>query len=208
MNKLPFNITTILSPEEFRLKEKGSLFISCLLHVESEESANNLIKVSRKKFFDAAHNCYAYKFADGKTKYSDDGEPNGTAGLRILNAINHEKLFNVLIVVTRYFGGTKLGIGPLSKAYYDSAFNVIEKANKIPQKLYSGVIISFQYEFANLVHRTITNHMALIEETIFENSTKIIALVPSDRLDKFFHELLKNSLQKVEVKKNNTRRYL
>lgn len=208
MSQLPFNITTILNPEEFRFKEKGSLFISRVFHVESDESAIDLIKESRKKFFDATHNCYAYKFADGKTKYSDDGEPNGTAGLRILNAINHENLFNILIVVTRYFGGTKLGIGPLGKSYYDSSFNVIDKAKKISQKLYTGVTISFHYEFANLVHRTIANHMVKIEETSFDNSTKIIASVPSDRIDKFSKELMDSSLLKVEVKNNQTFRYL
>lgn len=202
------HITTVLKNYESRLKEKGSLFISQIFHIESEEESNEILKETRKKFFDATHNCYAYRLANGKTKYSDDGEPNGTAGLRIFNAIKHENLFNVLIIVTRYFGGTKLGVGPLGQAYYNSAIEVILKSKKISQELFIKIAIRFDYEFANLVHRTITNYSAKIEETTFDGFTTIICLVPAEKLDKFQQELTNSSLTKVQIDISNRSLYL
>ncbi|MBS3946608.1 MAG: YigZ family protein [Melioribacter sp.] len=208
MKELPFHITTIIEKAEFQFKEKGSLFISQVFHVDSEETATNILKEIRKIYFDATHNCYAYKLSNGASKYSDDGEPNGTAGIRILNAINHENLFNLLVIVTRYFGGTKLGVGPLGKAYYDSAIEVLKISKKISQQLYLHATIQFDFEFSNLVHRMISKYSIKIVKTEFSELTIIECLIPDSEREKFVNELTINSLSKIKIEVTTHSRYI
>jgi uncharacterized YigZ family protein len=208
LKELPSHITTIIDKAEFQFKEKGSLFISQVFHVQSEETANNIIKETRKKYFDATHNCYAYKLSNCATRYSDDGEPNGTAGIRIFNAIAHENLSNLLVIVTRYFGGTKLGVGPLGKAYYDSAIEVLKISNKISQQLYLHASIQFDFEFSNLVHRMISKFSVKIEKTQFSDFTIIECLIPHSERENFVNELTINSLSKIKIELTNLSRYL
>ncbi|MBI2419374.1 MAG: YigZ family protein [Ignavibacteriales bacterium] len=115
---------TISEKAEFRIKEKGSLFIGIAFPVHNVQECDEILAQHRKEFYDATHVCYAYRVINGPVKYSDDGEPTGTAGVRLLNAIEHYNYFNILVLSIRYFGGTKLGVGPLGKAYYDSAKNI------------------------------------------------------------------------------------
>lgn len=128
---------TIKNLAQSKLKIKGSLFIATALPVSSEKEARGWIKKISRKFFDATHHCFAYKIkidqnpAKGGIKYSDAGEPRGTAGSPILSAIESEKLSNVLVVVTRWFGGTKLGTGGLSRAYRLSAQAVLRDCEKV-----------------------------------------------------------------------------
>ena len=117
-----------------KIKIKGSQFIGYAIKVISVQNAEEELSSIKKEHFDATHHCYAFKLNTGEEKYSDDGEPNGTAGVRILNAINHYNLTNIIIIVVRYFGGTKLGIGPLGKAYGDSAYDIAAKFKDFEQK--------------------------------------------------------------------------
>ncbi|MBI5727800.1 MAG: YigZ family protein, partial [Ignavibacteriales bacterium] len=109
---------TISEKAEFRLKEKGSLFTGIAFPVRNVQECDEILAQHRKDFYDATHVCYAYRIINGPVKYSDDGEPAGTAGVRLLNAIEHFNYYNILVLSIRYFGGTKLGVGPLGKAYY------------------------------------------------------------------------------------------
>ncbi len=107
-------IRSISGPNEF--KEKGSRFISYIYPVSEKERAEEILDESRKKYYDSTHVCFGYRIGAGEEKnlrYSDDGEPSGTAGLPILNELRSRELFNALIVVIRYYGGTKLGTGAL-----------------------------------------------------------------------------------------------
>lgn len=151
---------TLLSSNEFKLKEKGSVFTGYADIAESESDAGNILEKKRKEFFDATHNCYAYKLFDGTEKYSDDGEPNGTAGLRILNAINHFDLVNLIVIVTRYFGGTKLGVGPLGKAYYDTAFTVLESATKKKRRIFNKLRIIYDYDQTKNIYHFLEKYNA------------------------------------------------
>lgn len=127
------DFTTIKSstgPHE--IKEKGSRFISYIIPVSDKEKAENTITEFRKKYFDSTHVCFGYRIGDGEERhlrYSDDGEPSGTAGLPIINEIKSLDMFNVLLLVIRYYGGTKLGTGGLARAYRDSAKLSIENAS-------------------------------------------------------------------------------
>ena len=100
---LPEQIKTIKDFRQASIKEKASEFIAIVYPVDNKETAVNKLNEIRKKYYDASHHCFAYKLKNGDEKYSDDGEPNGTAGLRILNAIEHFDLTNVLLIVVRYF---------------------------------------------------------------------------------------------------------
>ena len=111
--------------------EKKSKFIANVFYVESREEAEKIIKKVNKQYHDARHNCYAYSIitSDGVIeKASDDGEPSGTAGAPMLTILSKNNLANVLVIVTRYFGGILLGTGGLVKAYSESCSLVIEKA--------------------------------------------------------------------------------
>ena len=121
---------TIKKEIETSVTEKKSKFICHIYHVESVEEAEEKLDEVRKKYHDARHNCYVYRIADGDiSKASDDGEPSGTAGVPMLNILNGNNLSNVLVVVTRYFGGILLGTGGLVRAYSLATTTAIEEGD-------------------------------------------------------------------------------
>ena len=114
-----FRVPFQASDSEF--VEKRSRFISHLLPVESEEDARAFIAQVKKQYYDARHNCWCYLIGENIVRYSDDGEPQGTAGQPMLNVFQREGVTNVVCVVTRYFGGILLGAGGLTRAYSKGA---------------------------------------------------------------------------------------
>ena len=141
---------TIKNNETCEIEIKKSIFIANIIKVENINDANEALRLIRKKYYDATHNCYAYFINDNDTtieKASDDGEPSQTAGPVILNVIKQNKLENVLIVITRYFGGIKLGAGGLVRAYSKSASEVVSKCEifKIIKKELLKIEIDYQY---------------------------------------------------------------
>ena len=142
---------TILNDESAEIIEKKSKFIANLIHVESIEEAENSIKEIKKRYHDARHNCIAYRVIDdGRIveKASDDGEPSGTAGGPMLNILQKNNLCNIVVVVTRYFGGILLGTGGLVRAYSDATQNVIEKSVKVSKV--EGIEIEIKLDYSNL----------------------------------------------------------
>lgn len=125
---------TISRPVRAKTKVEGSIFIATAIPVDSEQEVRSSIRKINKEFFDATHNCFAFRFKSDQgesERFSDAGEPRGTAGIPILSALQSENLFCVLVVVTRYFGGVKLGTGGLSRAYRQSAQSALQKADKV-----------------------------------------------------------------------------
>ena len=174
---LPEQINTINDFKIISMKEKSSEFLAIVNCVDNEDSTVNQLQTIRKKYYDANHHCYAYKLKTGEVKYSDDGEPNGTAGIRILNAIEHFDLYDVLLIVVRYFGGTKLGIGPLGKAYYNASIGVLSESKIINQSLYKKLLIETDFSFIKHVHRVIKNYSAIIAETDYTNIARFNCLI-------------------------------
>ena len=130
--------------------EKKSKFIGNLFYVESVEEAEEIIKKVRKKYFDAKHNCIAYRILEKEQiveRFSDDGEPQGTAGAPMLNILQKNNLLNVLIVVTRYFGGILLGTGGLLRAYQNSLMLTIENGEKV--KKCAGDVLEIVLEYSD-----------------------------------------------------------
>lgn len=190
-------IKTVVSVSETKIKEKGSIFLGFAFPVKSVEDMNEKLALLRKKYYDATHHCYAYRLANNSLKYSDDGEPNGTAGVRILNAIDHFDLVNVLIVVVRYFGGIKLGVGPLGKAYYNSAIRTIESGQIQIQKPYVGIEIISNYLLITDIKKLLSKYEAINEEIIFEEEVRFRYYINPVKV-----ELLSNDL--VDLSKGNS----
>lgn len=131
--------------------EKKSKFIANMFYVESQEEAEKIIKKIKSKYHDARHNCIAYRVIENDTileKSSDDGEPSGTAGAPMLNLLQKNELCNVLVIVTRYFGGILLGTGGLVRAYSDATIKAIEKSQKICKCM--GLQMSVQMDYNEL----------------------------------------------------------
>lgn len=184
-------IHTIKSSNESRSKEKGSSFIAKCAPIQTFEKAKEFLGSIKKEYYDATHHCFAVKLHDGEVQFSDDGEPSGAAGIRILNAIDHYNLTDLIVVVIRYFGGTKLGVGPLGKAYFNSAFSALEKAERIHlMEYFSSKIILPPNYLGDVFHQLEKNNAVIMNQEYEENliinclieSAKYLALV----------ELLKN----------------
>ncbi len=137
----------------------------------------------REKYFDATHHCYAYVIGVEKKniRYSDDGDPSGTAGVKIHSAIQSKNLSDILLVVTRYFGGTKLGVGGLGRAYFESAESGINHTTIISKALIQEMQISFPFSETNPVMNIINSHKLKIAATTYSDERSIIALhvIPS-----------------------------
>lgn len=201
MNKLPEKIKTIASESEFRIKEKGSAFVSFSKPVKNVEEAASFLTSLKKKYYDATHHCYSYRFVDGSFKYSDDGEPSGTAGKRIYNAQIHFELTNLVTAVVRYYGGTKLGVGPLGKAYYDSAFHCLESSKVVELVLHQRIEIRYEFEFSNLTHHLISKYSLIIEENVFEPHPLLICSIRNSIVDQFRSELSALSNNQIACKR-------
>lgn len=180
--KLPDEIKTIEHKNEITSVINKSSFIAQVYPILSENDVKENLSGAKKKYYDASHHCYAFKLANGTNRYSDAGEPNGTAGLRIQNAIDHFGLSNQLVIVSRIFGGVKLGVGPLGKAYYQSAFEVINNSNIIIKSLFQKATISIEHDQVSYIHRILRNHKSIIEQTDYHDSIKLTCLLKSSEI--------------------------
>ncbi len=176
---------TIRDFNETTLKEKSSIFTAQVYPIESEDDAIKILERTKKKYYDATHHCYAYKLLNNQIKYSDDGEPNGTAGVRILNAINHFNLHKILVIVIRYFGGTKLGVGPLGKAYYNSAIQALENSLIIEKIGYKKISITADLNQINNIYHIIDQFKGKINKSDYANDVKIECLVSLEKVEQF-----------------------
>lgn len=203
MTQIKEYILTVKAFHEEKTKEKGSVFIGQVHPVKNDYEFSQILNEVKKKYFDATHHCYAYKLADDTFKYSDAGEPNGTAGIRILNAIEHFKLSNVAVVVIRFYGGTKLGAGPLGKAYYTSALETLDKSVRI--KLHSFYRINFQVGFDEVSHphRILANVNAEINEIKYGETVWFDCFIKPDLINDFAKKLSDSLNRKIELTKDD-----
>jgi uncharacterized YigZ family protein len=196
---LPKKIKTIEVFKESILKEKKSTFIAQVYSVLNSDQAEEYLSKVKKKFYDASHHCYAFKLADGSSCYSDAGEPNGTAGVRIINAIEHFGLTNQLVIVIRYFGGIKLGVGPLGKAYYSAAFKVLNESDVITKNLFQKIFITSDISLNSHVQRILSSHHSTIlnSEFLSEASYECLSIVAEMKV--IFQKLAEISQNKIKV---------
>ena len=170
---------TIQSSTEGLYKEKGSKFIAISFRVYNEEEIKQNLEDLRKKYYDARHHCYAYILGKNQEKYraNDDGEPGNSAGMPILGQIRSKGLTNVLVVVIRYFGGTKLGVSGLINAYKTATAEALAQAEIIEEFILKKIQISFEYPEMNEVMKVSKNYELDFGEQSFDEKCHIIFLV-------------------------------
>ncbi|MDD3383582.1 MAG: YigZ family protein [Bacilli bacterium] len=144
-------IKTIKTSESAKIEIDKSVFIANIFNIKNNDEAKDIIKKIKKENYKATHNCYAYYIDDNNLKVSDDGEPSGTAGMPILGTIKSSGLSRCLIVVTRYFGGIKLGTGGLFRAYQKASLAVIEKAKTVLIDCFPHYKLVFDYNLNNVI---------------------------------------------------------
>jgi uncharacterized YigZ family protein len=165
--------------------EKKSKFIAQFFNVESEEDALTKLEEVRKLNRDARHNVFSYRIANGPERASDDGEPSGTAGVPILDILRGAKLQNVLVVVTRFFGGILLGTGGLVKAYTDSTKEALQKATIVEKVLQKKYEVEVPYSYNDKIVYLCKNNDYKVLESKYEENAKLYVAVKDELSSKF-----------------------
>lgn len=182
-----YMVPTGFGEDEFT--EKKSRFIGRLWPVETEEEALEKIQEMKKKHYDATHNCWAYILRDGAVRFSDDGEPGGTAGMPMLQVLQREGLFNVVCVVTRYFGGILLGAGGLVRAYTKGAKIAVDAAGKSMKRVWTVLYLPCPYPFYERVKLAVAEYEGMIRKTEFGAEIDLELLFPEARTQDFLTHL-------------------
>ncbi len=190
---------TVSHPATAEYIEKKSRFIATVSPVRDDEDAREFVLSVKKKYPDARHNCYAYLTLDGMTRYSDDGEPKGTAGLPILGVLQKQQLSGAAVVVTRYFGGILLGAAGLLRAYTKAAADGVEAAGVITVKPYTKVDVTVSFSDAERVKYELSR-MELPEfQTEYLDAVTYHLLVPKERTDEIVSQMTKITAAKAKI---------
>ncbi len=182
----PDSYLTAASEALSEIKIKGSRFIGQIYLCDDSNKAREILDGIRKKYFDATHNCYAWKVGIGREvqfKYSDDGEPNGTAGRPIYDQLEGAGLTDVIIIVTRYFGGTKLGTGGLTHAYSDCAAEVIKKAGTVEKFITGHFDVNLDFSDYGPVERAVLSAGAVILQSEFSDRVDLKLEIRKSQLE-------------------------
>lgn len=169
--------------------EKKSRFIGRIWPVETEEEALARIQEMKKKHYDATHNCWAYIIRDGAVRFSDDGEPGGTAGMPMLQVLQREGLFNAVCVVTRYFGGILLGAGGLVRAYTKGAKIAVDAAGKSMKRVWTVLYVPCPYSFYERVRLEVEAFGGIVRKADFGAEVELELLFPEAKTQEFLDRL-------------------
>ena len=196
---------TINERAEAEIVEKKSRFIANVSPISSEEEATNFIAEIKKQHYNARHNCFAYVIGGDIpiVKFSDDKEPNGTAGKPILDVLLGEKIENAIIVVTRYFGGTLLGIGGLVRAYGKSAKEGILAGKIVQMDVYTKVFINVDYSLIGKIQYEVSNNGHIIIDTEYTDLVKFSLYVKSELVDEFIRNIVNITNNVANINKEN-----
>lgn len=178
---------TVLNEASAEIEEKRSRFIAAVRPVTTEEEALEFINSVKSKHWNATHNVYAYFIGGDVTaqRFSDDGEPSGTAGMPVLEVIKRMEVQDLVVVVTRYFGGTLLGAAGLIRAYSKSAALGIEAAGIVKRLLCNEINIVVEYTLFGKVQNLIMTEGHPIKDTVYGQDVEIIVYVPADETERF-----------------------
>ena len=182
-----FSFRTIDGPSEGNYKEMGSKFLAFAYPVDSEDEVKIKIEGVKKKYFDARHHCFAWILGEDKSRYRafDDGEPNHSAGDPILGQIKSKNLTHVLIVVVRYFGGVKLGVGGLIQAYKTAAEDALNSAIIVEREVTHAMTLHYSYESTTDVMRLIKEFELIISRQEFLEECVLYAEVKRKFFESF-----------------------
>lgn len=181
---------TVANESETLLIEKKSKFIADVKPVTNEEEALAFLNSIRSKYPDATHHVYAYIIDENNIfRYSDDGEPQGTAGMPVLDTIRKEGLVDVIVVVTRYFGGTLLGTGGLVHMYGASARSGLEAAEIVTKTLCDVIEVNVDYSLVGKVQYKIASEKLILDDTVYSNEVLFYVCMPCGQTQKFIDEI-------------------
>ena len=178
--------------------EKKSRFIGRIWPVETEEEALARIQEMKRKHYDATHNCWAYIIRDGAVRFSDDGEPGGTAGMPMLQVLQREGLFNAVCVVTRYFGGILLGAGGLVRAYTKGAKIAVDAAGKSMKRVWTVLYVPCPYSFYERVRLEAEGFGGIVRKADFGAEVELELLFPEAKTQEFLDRLTDMTAGSVE----------
>ena len=189
-------VPTAFGEDEF--VEKKSRFIGRVWPVETEEEAQERIAQMKKQHYDATHNCWAYVIKDGAVRFSDDGEPGGTAGMPMVQVLQKEQLYNVVCVVTRYFGGTLLGAGGLVRAYTKGTKIAVDAAGKSMKRVWSVIYLPFPYSYYERIKLEVAAFDGIIRDTQFGAEVELEILLAQGQVQAFLDRITDMTAGQVE----------
>jgi uncharacterized YigZ family protein len=195
---------TIAERQETEIKILASRFLSYAIPVLTIERFLEVLEDLRRRHYDATHHCFAIRTGyDGASfRFSDDGEPSGTAGKRILGAIDKRQLTDTGIIVVRYFGGTKLGVGGLARAYADAAESVLASCTILTRYLTDDFTVMFPYDVSSQVHHALDGQEAEIVGRNWREMAEYTVRVRRSRCDQLLHDLDELTQRQVIVRRS------
>jgi len=198
----PYKI--LIEGGEAETELKKSRFIAHLSVVNSEEEAQAFVNMIKKQYYDARHNCYAYVIGrDGdRVKYSDDGEPSKTAGLPMYNILRETGIRNVCVVVTRYFGGTLLGAGPLARMYADAVKLGLEASKTAWMRYGAEAVIECDYPDGERIRRYLEKEGITIVNTEYSDHVEILVRCGFENYEKIEKDIISLTASKAKINKS------
>lgn len=183
--------TTILQQAEAEFIEKKSRFIGRAYPVETEDEVRSILESVRKEYWDASHNVFAYRVGlqPEIQRFSDDGEPGGTAGMPILEVLRGARTQNTLVIVTRYFGGVLLGTGGLVRAYTRGAQEALAAAGVIKKEICCRYLVRMDYTQLGKVQYALAKEDYVIESTTYTDQVELTVIVPEKRQASFIKRM-------------------
>lgn len=198
----PDSYLTIRQPVAAQLKEKGSRFLGWAAPVENKTEAQTFLTQTTKKYFDATHHCYAYRLGVGVhtlARHSDAGEPTGTAGLPIYQVIEGRNLSNLMVIVTRYFGGVKLGKGGLVRAYRNTTMLTLDQAQIIEKFITNQVRVQLPYARTGEVLHLIQQYQGTLQFTDYAHEVTLIVTLRQSLVTRFSTKLIELTQNQVKI---------
>lgn len=191
---------------QIEISEKKSRFIATVMPVKNQEEVDAFINDLKKEYWNASHNCYAYQIGerDEIQRFSDDGEPQGTAGKPILEVLKGEELRDTAIVVTRYFGGTLLGTGGLVRAYGRSAKEGVLAAGIIERILMRRYTITIPYTLVGKIQYLLAESGYITEDESYTDEVNLHVLVEEDECEVFEKQMIEHTSAEAIIRKKDT----
>lgn len=190
---------TVTRPARQETRVQRSRFIGSIFPASDREAMESNLERIRREFHDATHHCYAYRLNASDFRYSDDGEPSGTAGLPILKMLDKYHLVQSLLVVTRYFGGIKLGSGGLARAYSQCAEATIQKSSLQRLIPYSEITVQYPYSATRQLHYLVDKYSGRVDHSEFAAEVVSRLKIPSRNRAEFERELLQAGAGQVKI---------
>lgn len=183
------------------IEEKKSRFITTVFRVESEEEAIAYIAETKKKYWDARHNCFAYVIGENNElqRCSDDGEPSQTAGRPMLDVLLREEIHNVLVIVTRYFGGTLLGTGGLVRAYQGAVKAGLANSKVIEKREGRKLEITTDYNGIGKIQYILAQEEITVIDTVYTENVVITVMVPDEKTEKIQKDIVEGTAGKAQM---------